>query len=236
MYANGQLEKGHSVMSFAPREVDHRIRGLMSGGIAPSNCVGVLDVVRWAIHETCEDICHNLPYWAQQGLDHQKRFAAYEEYTTRGDLTVLRDTWLQSESRTLEEMYWITSGSQLRSEISSIPSLRERMERFGVTRLIDARMAEEQERELDHEVEPGTSTGRKCRRLPRAMPARHIIRADILEFIETGRVPDSSTSISPLLAPLNMIEALGSTTEWSPSPLSTADFIRLASILIMALV
>ena len=64
------LGKGHSVTFFAPgpREVDHSIRSLMPGGMAPSNRVGVLDVVRWAIHETCEDICHSLPYWAQQGL------------------------------------------------------------------------------------------------------------------------------------------------------------------------
>jgi hypothetical protein len=222
-----QLGKGHSVMFFAPREVDHRIRSLMPGGIDPSNRVGVLDVVRWAIHETCEDICHSLPYWAQQGLDHQKRFAAYEEYGASGDLTVLRNAWLQFESRTLEEMYWITSGLQLRSEINSVPSLRERMDRFGVTRFIDARLAEEQEREreVNHEIEPGSSTGRKRRRPPRSMPARHVIHADILEFIRTGKVRDSSTYISPLLAPLDMVEALESTTEWSPSPLSTADFI-----------
>jgi len=222
-----QLGKGHSVMFFAPREVDHRIRILMPSGVDPNNRVGVLDVVRWAIHETCEDICHSLPYWAQQGLDHQKRFAAYEEYRTSGDLTVVRNAWLQSESRTLEEMYWITSGLQLRSEINSVPSLRERMERFGVTRLINARVAEEQEREreVNHEIEPGSSTGRNRRRPPRAMPARHVIHADILEFIKTGKVRDSSTYISPLLAPLDMIEALESTTEWSPSPLSTTDFI-----------
>ena len=194
--------------------------------MAPSNRVGVLDVVRWAIHETCEDICHSLPHWAQQGLDHQKRFAAYEEYRTSGDLTVLRDAWLQPESQPLEELYWTTSGSQLRSEINSVPVLRERMERFGVTRLIGARMAEEQEREVDHEVEPGISTGGARRRPARAIPARHTIHPDILEFIKTGKVPDSSTYITPLLVPLKMVKDLESTTDWSPSPLSTADFIK----------
>jgi hypothetical protein len=122
-------------------------------------------------------------------------------------------------------MYWTTSGSQLRSEIDSVPALRERMERFGVTRLIGARMAEEQEREVDHEVEPGISTSGTRRRPPSAIPARHTIHSDILEFIKTGKVPDSSTYISPLLAHLKMVEDLESTTDWSPSPLSTADFI-----------
>ena len=217
------LGKGRSVTFFAPgpREVDHRIRSLMPGGMAPSNRVGVLDVVRWAIHETCEDICP-IPYWAQQGLDHQKRFAAYGEYRTSEDLTVLRDAWLQPESQPLEEMYWTTSGLQLSSEINSVPASRERMERFGVTRLIGARMAEEQEREVDHEVEPGISTSGTRRRPPRAIPARHTIHPDILEFIRTGNVPDSSTYISPLLSPLKMVEDLESTTDWSPSPLSTA--------------
>jgi hypothetical protein len=220
------LGKGHSVMFFAPREVDHGIRSLIPSGMSTGNRIRVLDVVRWALHETCKDICHHVPYWAQQGLDHCKRSEAYQEYRSSRDLRILRDAWLQSESQTLEEMYWTASGSKIISEIKSIPSLGGRIERLGVTKLVDVRMAEEQEREVQREVEIKSSIPTtRIRGPPNVQPARHIINADILELIETGKLPEFSTHISPLLAPLNMVKSLESTIEWSPSPLATADFI-----------
>jgi hypothetical protein len=219
------LGKGHSVMFFAPREVDHGIRSLIPGGMSTGDRIRVLDVVRWAIHETCKDICHQLPYWAQQGLDHYARSAAYKEYRTNGDVGILRKAWLQSESQTLEEMYWTASGSKSISEIKGVPSVSERIERLGVTKLVNVRMAEEQEREAQREVEIKSSIPTNRMRPPKVQPAQHIIHADILEFIETGKLPESSMHISPLLAPLNMVKSLESTIEWSPSPLATADFI-----------
>jgi hypothetical protein len=44
---------------------------------------------------------------AQHALDHHKWFTAYQEYSSSGDLEILRNAWLQPESQTLEEMYWI---------------------------------------------------------------------------------------------------------------------------------
>jgi hypothetical protein len=131
-----QLGKGHSVMFFAPGEVDRRIRSLFPGGMASDGRIRVLDVLRWTMHETCEDIRHRLPYWAEQGLDHHKRFAAYKKYSTAGNYEVLRNAWLQPESRTLDEMYLVASGAGtniMSPEITCIPSLTERIERLGVT-------------------------------------------------------------------------------------------------------
>jgi len=166
--------------------------------MASGDRIQVLDVVRWAMHETCEDIGRYLPYWAQHGLDHHRRLAAYEEYRSSGDLAVLRNAWLQLESQTLEEMYWISPPAKICSEIS-VPSLRERMERLGVMGLVNARIAEEQEREVNHEIEPDRHSGMERRRLPKVQPAQHAVHADILEFVETGKLPESSTHISPLL-------------------------------------
>ena len=100
-----QLGKGRSVIFFAPGEVDCRIRGVIPDGTASGNRIRVPDVLRWAMHETCEDIRHSLPFWAVQGFDHQKRFAAYKEHTPSGNLVRLRTAWLQPVSRTLEEMH-----------------------------------------------------------------------------------------------------------------------------------
>jgi hypothetical protein len=214
-----QLGKGHSVMFFAPGEVDRHIRRLLPSS---EGRIRGRDVLRWAMHETCEDIRHHLPHWAQQGLDHHKRFAAYKEHRSTQDPGVLKNAWLQRESRTLEEMYSVTPGATIShdSEMYSIPPLRERIEQLGVTKLVDVRMAEEQEREVDHEVEQE----RQIERPPKAQPARHVICKEIREFACTGNLPRFSRHISPLLAPLDMADALDSTTEWSPSPLATEDF------------
>jgi hypothetical protein len=215
-----QLGKGHSVMFFAPGEVDRRIRSRIPGGVASDGCVRVLDVLRWAMQETCEDIRHHLPYWAQQGLDHRKRFTAHKEHRSTGDLQGLRNAWLQPESRTLEEMYWVTPDTAVSPETHDIPSLRERIELLGVAQLVDVRIAEEQEREADHEVE----RERHIERPPKVQPACHSIDKDIREFVSTGRLRVSSGHTSQLLAPLDMADALDSSAEWSPSPLATRDF------------
>jgi hypothetical protein len=175
------------------------------------------------MHETCEDIDNYLLYWAQQGLDHHKRFAAYREYRLGGNLEVLRNTWLQSGSQTLEEMYWIAPIAKMIPDINRVPSISERIERLGITKLINVKLTEEQEQEVDHEVHPGHSTGTE-RLLPTVQPAQHLIHVDIWEFVKTGKLCRSSKHISPLLAPLNVVNSLDSTAEWSPAPLATADF------------
>ena len=215
-----QLGKGHSVMFFAPGEVDRRIRNHISRRVASGGRIRVMDILRWAMQETCEDIRHCLPYWAQQGVDHYNRFAAYKKYKATGDSNVLRNYWLQPESRTLEETYFVRPGAIISPEMYSTPSLRERIERLGATRLVDVRMAEEQEREADHEVE------QECHieRPPKVQPARHVIHRDIREFVDTGRLRRSFGHISSLLAPIDMANVLDSVIEWSPSPMVTADF------------
>ncbi|KAH8989920.1 hypothetical protein EDB86DRAFT_3235448 [Lactarius hatsudake] len=226
-----QLGKGQSVMFFAPGEVDRRIRSLIPKdfvGLSPSgqesgNGVRVIDILRWAMHETCWDVGHHLPHWAQQGADHYRRFSAYKQYDSTGDLEVLRNSWLQRESRTLEEMYEPAPNAQvagLSPEINGIPSLRERLERLGVTQLTDVRMAEEQEREVNHEVE------RECHvePPPSVHPAKHIIHDDLRNFVRTGSLPMHSRYIIPLFSQTGIDKALDSTTEWSPSPLATIDF------------
>jgi hypothetical protein len=216
-----QLGKGHSVMFFAPGEVDRRIRDRIPRRVTSDGRIQAIDVLRWAMQETCEDIRHHLPYWAQQGLDHHKRHAAYTEHRSTEDLEVLKSTWLQRESRTLEEMYWITPGVAMSTEINSIPSLNERIKQLGVTQLVDVRIAEEQEREMDHEKEQE----RHIERPPKVKSALHTIHPEIRKFVHTGNLPRSSLHISRLLAPLGMAEALNSEIEWFPSPFATADFI-----------
>jgi hypothetical protein len=218
-----QLGKGQSVMFFAPGEVDRRIRGLIPRGQESKNGVLVIDILRWAMHETCRDIVHHLPHWAQQGVDHRWRFSAYKWYHKFGYVRVLRSPWLQPESKTLEEMYEPVStaqGAGLGPGINDIPSLRERLERLGVSQLTDVRMAEEQEREVNHEAE----LEHHAEHPPKVFPAEHFVCEEIRNFASTGILVKPSTYIIPLFAPTGINEALDSMREWAPSPLATTDF------------
>jgi hypothetical protein len=219
-----QLGKGQSVMFFAPGEVDRRIHELIpTGEDSTEGEIRVVDILRWAMHETCEDITRNLPHWAQQGLDHGRRFSAYQQYLSTGDVTILKSAWLQPESRTLEQMYdpVKTQGSELYQQVKDIPSLRQRLEHLAVTQLTDVSMDEEQEWEVNNEAELERQVEH---RLPKAEPTEHTTHPDILTFVRTGNIPPHSTCIIPLLAPTGIDEALDSTPDWSPSPRSTLDF------------
>jgi len=208
------------VIFFAPGEVDRQIRSVIPGRVTGEESIHVADVLRWAMHETCEDILHHLPYWVHQGVDHHKRFAAYKDYSTSRDLGKLQKAWLQRESRTLDEMYSVSPQSDMNPEIDSVPALCERVQQLRIAKLVDDRIAEEQEREVAHEVEWEPHVERP----PKAQPAKHDLRPDIRRFVETGIISRLSEQISPLLVPVEMANAIDSTTEWSPSPLATADF------------
>ncbi|KAH9180324.1 hypothetical protein EDB89DRAFT_11871 [Lactarius sanguifluus] len=215
-----QLGKGQSVIFFAPGEVDRRIRGLIPRGQESENGIRVIDILRWTMYETCWDIRHHLPHWAQQGVAHHRQLSAYKRDLT-GDLGILRSSWLQPGSKTLEEMYG--PGAQragLGPAINGIPALRKRLKSLGITQLIDVRMAEEQEREVDHEPEREYH----AEHLPKVFPAEHIVCDEIRNFVNTGILAKPSTSIIPLLTPTKIHETLDSTEEWTPSPLATTDF------------
>ncbi|KAF8260955.1 hypothetical protein EI94DRAFT_1609035 [Lactarius quietus] len=221
-----QLGKGHSVMFFAPAEVDRCIRGLIPNGDASGTSGGrirVLDVLRWAMHETCEDIRRHLPHWAQQGLDHHKRFSAYKQYSSTKDIDALRGAWMQAESRTLEQTYDPILGARGPGptlEINDIPALRKRIELLAVMKSIDVRMAEEQEREVNHEIE----IERQVEQPVKVKPAQDVIHEDIRTFVNTGKVPISSRHILSLFVPAGLHMILSRAIQWSPSPLATAGF------------
>ncbi|KAI9446786.1 hypothetical protein H4582DRAFT_2167559 [Lactarius indigo] len=111
-------------------------------------------------------------------------------------------------------------GAGLDQEINNIPSLRDRLDRYEVTQLTDSGMAEEQERGVDYELEREYQLERPLK----VLPATHIIHDDLLAFFRTGKLPEHSTHIVPLFAPTDIDQALDSMTDWSPSPLATADF------------
>jgi hypothetical protein len=98
------------------------------------------------------------------------------------------------------------------------------MEGCGIMKLVDGRVAEEQEQEQEREVNHEIERERQVERPPNARPAKHTVRQDIRSFVETGILPIFSKHISPLLNPIDMAEYLDMTSGWSFSPLATTDF------------
>ncbi len=77
-----QLGQGQSVMFFAPLEIDLKIRGVAKK--SESDVLETIDVLRWVMTETCNDITHHVPHWAQQGLDYFRRRDAWTNFVASG--------------------------------------------------------------------------------------------------------------------------------------------------------
>ncbi|EGO02943.1 hypothetical protein SERLA73DRAFT_28434, partial [Serpula lacrymans var. lacrymans S7.3] len=71
-----KLGNGHSLMFFAPLEVARGIREAAKKTSSDER-VDTLDILRWVMLETCTDIQQRASQWAQQGVDHQVRAAAW---------------------------------------------------------------------------------------------------------------------------------------------------------------
>jgi hypothetical protein len=212
-----KLGHGQSIMFFAPIEIDRQIR--TAGNLSTAFIPQAADVIRWAMLETCADIEHHIPHWAQQGVSFHRRSQAYATYLEDGDNKVLANGWLAPESRSLEELYGYTSEEQTNSSLalqaSEIPELNARLKELEVGDLADSRMDEEQEREVSHEME----REQQVERPPKMEPAGHYLHLDVRSFIRTGIISKESEHIVPLLSVLPIAGA-------SAATFATSDFIR----------
>jgi hypothetical protein len=143
------------------------------------------------------DIKHHIPHWAQQGLDYKNRSEAWGRFCDNpSSINILRSSWLQAEARSLEAMYGVSNSAGHNSEqihtAFDIPAIRDRCLNLGVHFLLDPRMEEEQEREVNHEIE----RERQVQRPPKTQPAKHTIHPDLRTFVETGVVSQLSLAFS----------------------------------------
>jgi hypothetical protein len=134
---------------------------------------------------------------------------------------------MSTEARTLEEMYRMKIEPEATGSISlhhpafHIPDLRGRIEMFGVSRLLDAHMDEEQEREVSHEVE----RERDKELPPEAKPARHCLHPDVERFVQTGMTASNSTAFMfPCLFLRDIYPDFQDFSAWSSRLLATRDF------------
>src|SRR5882762_3833715 len=148
-----QLGNGQSVMFFAPPEIDDGIR--KETGKTSQDAITVEDIIQWCMMETCNDIEHHAPAWAEQRADYMTRRRALDtlpQVSGTDDFDTLRSAWLQREARPLEDMYVPLSGPTVSAGMD-VPELRERLVSLGLGNMTaGANVDEEQEREVSHEM------------------------------------------------------------------------------------
>ncbi|KAG8742151.1 hypothetical protein FRC10_001959 [Ceratobasidium sp. 414] len=214
-----KLGHGQSVIFCAPAEVDSQIR--KAARLAPRERVDALDVLRWAMLETCKDLEHHISQWAQQGIEYSRRTTGQRIRAS----AVLRDNWMIPEYRSLEDMYGVMSSATYSSERFTdaafrIPGLRERLQSLGAYELHDPSMGEEQEREVSYEVEQE----RQVERPLKSYPATHKIHEDIRHFVRTGIIPRQFRGLVSLFCPISL-SGFPKPGTWSPL-LASMDFCR----------
>ena len=214
-----KLGHGHSIMFFAPLEIDRRIRSLAN---RHTGDIDTMDILHWAIRETCDEIQQRAPHWVLQGADHSYRYIAWSGFCN-GQLTPeeLSDKWLQPEAKSLENLYSPDGTSSFSLDIPR--NILQRCKELGIYSQRNANTDEEQEREVIHEAE----RERQVARPPRVPPAAHSIHQDVTTFARTGIIPPNSTYFRPAFKTLNATSAaMKEARVWSPCVLVTTDFER----------
>ncbi|KAF8729325.1 hypothetical protein RHS02_07821, partial [Rhizoctonia solani] len=225
-----KLGHGQSVVFAAPPEIDTQIRKASSVPINAGDSIGALDILRWAMLQTCVDLEHHVSHWAQQGVEFHQRSKAQEQCGLSCDALALRNGWVTSGSRTLEEMYGVLPvhesdhGASFTQRAFDIPDLRKNLEHLGITKLEDPGVDEEQERELDHEVE----REREIQRPPKREPAEHLIHSEVEHFINTGVLLEERPGIMPLFHYLRA-HYPQICDSWSPLLFASVDFLNTIS-------
>ncbi|KAL4077945.1 hypothetical protein J3A83DRAFT_1702057 [Scleroderma citrinum] len=212
-----KLGSDHSVMFFAPLDVDRSIRTIASKN--ESDAIHTMDILEWAMVATCTEIENRTSLWAQQGVDHALRYESWSKFNNREiSSNELRAVWSQPDAKTLEQLYAPASPRDIAT--ISISDIRQRCLDLGLTSL-DPNVDAEQEREIVHEVEREL----EVKQFPKPTPAMHQVTQDIRHFVHGAFVS---------LLPPTFRRAFGSavigsiyhedTLAWGQNLFVTADF------------
>ena len=222
-----KLGHGHSIMFFAPHDVDQRIRGLVSKE-NPNIQVTTPHILHWVIQETWNDIQRQAPHWAQQGMSHQSRYITWSRFCElKATRKELEDTWVQPELKSLEDMYLPCHSADTASSTTLPQPFHGRCEDLGLLSLRDIRLDEEQEREVSREIERERGEGPPYAYV---FSAIHFLHPGVTQFVRTGVVPSPSWGNGFLHIFSNTIgNSLANFVgqhPWSPYILATADFCK----------
>ena len=215
----------------------HSVCFLVSAEVAGyiSTATGVADhqmmskhVLKWTIQETISQLRTYTPLWAHQGCTFDDRNRAWESYkegsaSAAEFVTVLKD----KESYSLNELYGMSENMATSNQGSQLKTwIQGRCQEFDVGSTHDARMREEQEREVSQEKEEQ----RQIERPPPVVPLRHSLHKDVQTLVSTGSIPRNVNGILPVCHCLlkttlaSFVERLETTA--FPHIFVTEDFAR----------
>ena len=161
-------------------------------------------VLKWAMKETIAQLCIYAPLWAHQGCNFDDRNRAWERYKEESAfeeefIRILKD----KESYSLEELYGVNESVAISNQGSQLKTwVQDRCKMFDAESTHDAKMREEQEREVSQEKEEQ----RQIERPPPAVPSRHTLHEDVRTLVSTGSIPSNVTDI------ISACECLSQTT------------------------
>lgn len=216
-----KLGHGHSVMFFAPPEIDRSIRAVNNKQADEE--IHVSDILVWAMTETCSDIQHRASQWLQHGVDYQSRHSAWSSFLS-GNITPteLAHSWLQPEAKHLEELYAPALADTPTPQTLLNEDLLKRCSSLGLGISPDGHLDEEQEREVVHEIERESEVERP----PPVLAAAHSIDEDVRCFIRTGSIPDGSRVFTAVFDTLTTTSAAFSGRQpWPRDVFASRDFV-----------
>lgn len=230
-----KLGKGQSVVFCVPEEIKTKI--LQCTSKQRDDKIEIIDVLIWAISETCADLQRSMPLWAAQGRrfeDHKLLWEAARSECGYKFSKEQAEMFLEEEAQTLDYRYrphaaletLEFSGWDVKNK--NIGRIIERCLKFESLNFTSATLQEEQERELSPEIE-------QERQIERPTPAeseRHNIHDDVKDLVKTGGLVTHSKAFLPAFEALHSSSAAVhfDTSQFPHDLLVTADFARTVKI------
>ncbi|KAF2745418.1 hypothetical protein M011DRAFT_478936 [Sporormia fimetaria CBS 119925] len=234
-----RLGKGQSIVFIVNAEIQMKVMERSSS--KSTDDIQVADVLRWAIHETWDDLRSNMPLWATQG----RRFEIHKDIFKNGDYTKDQASkFLEQEALTLEKRYrpkarqfLLENERDWNTRNPNIERIVERCRDFEATNFSSSTLQEEQERELSPEIQ----AERQIERPARMKPLPHMIHPDLRRLVKGGYLhPDlhrlvqdgylnrTSDAFLPAFSALRQtsLPALFDASQFPRDLLVTADFTR----------
>jgi hypothetical protein len=179
-----KLGSTHSVCFLVSTEVAGYITA--AAGVVGDQIVSK-HVLKWTIQETVAQLRTYAPLWAHQGCSFDDRNKAWERFkegsaSAAEFAVILRE----KESYPLQELYGVSQNVATSNQGSHLKIwIQDRCKEYGVGSTHDARMREEQEREVSQEKEEE----RQIEKPPRAEPSTHSLHEDVRTLVSTGLIP-----------------------------------------------
>lgn len=207
-----KLGKGQSVVFCVPPEIEAKINDMMP--VDSPDSIGVHHILRWAIHNTGEELKRGKCLRDMQRNRHERHQRIWKEQneSKKPLQPLLAKKFLKPECRTLRKMYRPVA-----------------TEEGGASLVNDeGAMEEEQERELAPEVE----AEQEKEKPPAALAATHTVDPDVEQFIASGMIDPDATGYELAFPSLRWTSATSHfDVEKSPfttgsSLFTSADFSR----------